>query len=131
MQQNPQYKDVVSEIMDYFVERIGYAEQSGIGREKIIIDPGIGFGKSVNHNITIMRNLAQFSRLRVPLLIGLSRKSFLGHLSGEKEPLKREAETLTANVLAAIRGASILRVHRVDWAVKSIKTLRELLPLAD
>lgn len=131
MQQNPHYEDVVAEIKDHFVERIEFALQAGIRRQKIIIDPGIGFGKSADHNITILQQLASFSELGVPLLIGLSRKSFLGYISGETEPLQREAETLTANVLAAMRGASIIRVHQVEWAVKSMKTLRELLPLKD
>ncbi len=130
MQNNPHYDDVVAELKDYFVERVAFACRAGIRRDRIIIDPGIGFGKTADHNITIMQQLEQFGELGLSVLIGLSRKYFLGQISGETEPLKREAETLTANLIAIMRGASIVRIHQVDWAVKSIKILKRLLPLS-
>jgi len=126
MQRDPFYTDVVAEIKDYFQEKIDYALSHGIKKEKIILDPGIGFGKRLEDNIAIIRNLQQFSGFDLPLLVGLSRKSFLGVLSGEKVPEKREAESLTAGLLAVRNGASILRVHDVEQTVKALKVWKSL-----
>ena len=98
----------------------------GIKKEKIIIDPGIGFGKRVEDNIQIIRRLEEFREFEIPLLMGISRKSFLGAISGETIPIQREAETISANLLAILNGASIIRVHHVKNAVKSVKVLKKL-----
>jgi dihydropteroate synthase len=126
MQRAPSYADVVAEISDYFQERIDYALGRGVKKEKIILDPGIGFGKRLEDNIAIIRNLRRFAEFDLPLLVGVSRKSFLGLLGGEKVPEKREAETIAANLVAARNGAAILRVHDVEATVKALKVWRRL-----
>jgi dihydropteroate synthase len=126
MQRAPSYVDVIAEISDYFQERIDYALSHGIKKEKLILDPGIGFGKRLEDNIAILRNLKQFAEFDLPILVGLSRKSFLGLLSGEKIPEQREAETIAANLIAVRNGADIIRVHNVDHAVKALKIWQSL-----
>jgi dihydropteroate synthase len=126
MQRAPSYADVVAEISDYFQERIDYALGRGVKKEKIILDPGIGFGKRLEDNVAIIRNLRRFAEFDLPLLVGVSRKSFLGLLGGEKVPEKREAETIAANLVAARNGAAILRVHDVAATVKALKVWRSL-----
>jgi dihydropteroate synthase len=126
MQKDPFYADVVGEINDYFQQRIDFALSHGIKKDKIILDPGIGFGKRLEDNISIIKNLKRFDEFDLPILIGVSRKSFLGQLSGETIPEKREAETITANILAVLNGAAIIRVHDVAQAVKAMKILKML-----
>jgi dihydropteroate synthase len=126
MQRAPAYADVIAEICDYFQERIDYAQGRGIQREKIILDPGIGFGKRLEDNVAIVRQLRRFAAFELPLLVGLSRKSFLGLLGGEKAAERRDAETVAANLVAVRNGASILRVHDVGAAVKALKVWRAL-----
>jgi dihydropteroate synthase len=126
MQHDPFYADIIAEIKDYFQERIDYALSHGIKKEKLILDPGIGFGKRLEDNIAIIRNLKQFAEFDLPVMIGLSRKSFLGLLSGEKTPEKRGAETIAANLLAVRNGAAILRVHDVEQMVKALKVWQGL-----
>ena len=129
MQKDPHYDDVVSEIKNYLNDRINYAVSKGVKREKIIIDPGIGFGKRFQDNIDILKNLKDFKELNTPLLIGLSRKSFLGVITDEKNPFERETETTCANIVAILNGASIIRVHNVKNAKRSIMVLRELVDI--
>ncbi len=126
MQKNPSYIDVIAEIKQYFRVNIERAFAAGIKREKIIIDPGIGFGKRLQDNIAIIKNLKAFKEFDLPILIGLSRKTFLGQICSETDPWEREAETITANLIAVLNGATIIRVHNVKNAVKSIKVLKEL-----
>lgn len=126
MQNEPFYKDLMTELKQYFHHRIDFALSHGIKKEKIIIDPGIGFGKRVQDNIDIIKNLHQFKEFELPLLVGVSRKSFLGAITGENIPYEREAETITANIILTMNGASIIRVHNVKNAVKSIKLLKKL-----
>jgi dihydropteroate synthase len=126
MQKDPFYADVIGEIIDYFQERIDFSLNHGIKKEKIILDPGIGFGKRLEDNITIIKNLKRFSEFDLPILIGVSRKSFLGLMSGETIPEKRGAETITANIMAVLNGVAIIRVHDVAQAVKAMKILKML-----
>ena len=128
MQKDPVYADVIAEISAYFQERIDYALSHGIQKEKLILDPGIGigFGKRLEDNVAILRHLGRFAGFDLPLLVGLSRKAFLGQIGGEKVPEKREAETLAANLVAARNGAAILRVHDVGATVKALKVWRAL-----
>jgi dihydropteroate synthase len=126
MQLDPFYADVLGEITDYFQQRIDFALSHGIKKEKIILDPGIGFGKRLADNIAIIKNLKMFSEFELPILIGISRKSFLGLLSGEKVPEQRGAETIAAGLLAARNGAAILRVHDVAPMVKALKVWQSL-----
>lgn len=126
MQRDPSYADVVAEVADYFQERIDYALGRGVKKEKIILDPGIGFGKRLEDNIALIRQLKRFAKFELPLLVGVSRKSFLGLLSGEKTSEKREAETIAANLVAVRNGAAILRVHDVESTVKALKVWHNL-----
>jgi dihydropteroate synthase len=112
MQKQPQYRDVVSEVKEFLSRRIAEAEKAGIGRDRIVVDPGFGFGKTLAHNLELLRRLGEFAALGVPVLAGLSRKSMLGALTG-RGPQDRLAASIAAALLAAERGATILRVHDV------------------
>jgi dihydropteroate synthase len=112
MQQEPRYVDVVAEVKAYLAERAAAAEAAGISHDRIVLDPGFGFGKSVAHNLALLRELASFADLGYPLLAGLSRKSTLGAITGRPAD-ERLPASIAAALLAAQRGAAILRVHDV------------------
>ena len=112
MQQAPQYVDVVQEVADFLAARIAAVRQAGIPLERICIDPGFGFGKALAHNIQLLRRLDVFTQLGLPVLAGLSRKSMLGALTG-RAAMDRMPAGIAAHLLAAMRGARILRVHDV------------------
>ncbi len=122
MQQLTDYKDVVGEIRQVLEERIQAAEQAGIARSRLIIDPGIGFGKTAEQNLELLRQLHQFKTLNVPLLIGTSRKSFIGKLLNESDPKKRVWGTASSCCAAIAQGADILRVHDLPemWEVATV-----------
>lgn len=127
MQKRPVYKDLISEIIDYLEESIRLAQKSGVSLENIIIDPGIGFGKTVEHNLIILKNLYQFKILGRPIMVGTSRKSFIGKILN-LEVGERIFGTIASCVLAVINGANILRVHdvkEVKQAIKLIDAIRE------
>ncbi|MCP4157457.1 MAG: dihydropteroate synthase [bacterium] len=126
MQKNPFYADLIPELIQFFHDRIDYALSKGVKKSKIIIDPGIGFGKRFEDNIEIIKELKQFKEFELPILMGLSRKSFLGTITNEPDPKKREIETVTADLISILNGANIIRVHDVKNAVKSIKVLKKL-----
>jgi dihydropteroate synthase len=112
MQINPRYDDVVSEVTDYLASRLEALEQAGIPRERIVVDPGIGFGKTAEHNLTLLRNVARLRSLGRPVLIGHSRKRFLGKLLGR--PLDELlAGTIGVSIALALRGVDLVRVHDV------------------
>ncbi len=113
MQQNPVYKDLINEIIKSLKESIEIAETAGIDKDKIIIDPGIGFGKTTEHNLEIIDQLARFKALKKPILIGVSRKSFIGSVL-DVEPDKRIMGTASSCALAIANGADIIRVHDVS-----------------
>ena len=112
MQVNPGYQDVVREVRDYLAGRVAAAEQAGITRDRIVVDPGFGFGKTVEHNLALLRAFAEFRKLGVTLLAGLSRKAMLGKLTG-REPRDRVHASVAAALLAVQNGAHIVRVHDV------------------
>ena len=112
MQREPHYDDVVREVKGFLQERIGAAEAAGIARERIVVDPGFGFGKTAAHNLTLLGRLAELAELGVPLLVGLSRKSTIGRLTGRPAE-ERLAGSLAVALIAVQRGATILRVHDV------------------
>jgi dihydropteroate synthase len=112
MQEDPRYGDVVAEVRDYLAGRIAACEAAGIARERIVADPGFGFGKTVEHNLTLLKRLGELSSLGVPLLAGWSRKSSLGRITG-RDAGERLAGSLAAALLALLGGAKILRVHDV------------------
>jgi dihydropteroate synthase len=113
MQQNPQYEDVVRDISRYFEERLALAERTGIPRENIWLDPGIGFGKTVQHNLEILRRLREFTAFGLPILIGTSRKSFIGKILGDLPPEERLEGTAATVAIAIMNGANAVRVHDV------------------
>jgi dihydropteroate synthase len=113
MQDNPAYDDVVLEVFDYLEGRIEAARGAGIDASRIAADPGIGFGKTLAHNLALLANLSLFHQLGVPLLVGASRKRFIGGLGQEREPRTREPGSQAAAIAAAAQGAQILRVHDV------------------
>ena len=112
MQQDPHYADVVAEIKRFLQERMDMAVSVGIDRKRLIVDPGIGFGKRLPHNLDILRDLASFKDLKAPILIGLSRKSFLGEIL-DLPSSERLVGTIAANAIAIANGADIIRVHDV------------------
>ncbi len=112
MQQAPHYSDVVGEVRNYLVKRIAAAVRAGIGRERLVIDPGFGFGKTLEHNLALLCDLAQLAALGVPVLAGLSRKSMLGKITG-RETGERMFASVAAAVIAVENGARIVRAHDV------------------
>ena len=113
MQQDPRYDDVVAEVGGFLSERAQFAIGAGIDPEGIMLDPGIGFGKTVEHNLELLARLGELAGLGRPLVIGTSRKSFLGRLTGREVPAERLAATISSCVLAYEQGARIFRVHDV------------------
>lgn len=124
MQDNPRYDDVVLEVFDYLEARIEAAEAAGIDRAEIAADPGLGFGKTLAHNLALLANISLFHGLGVPLLIGASRKRFIGGLGQEKDPRAREPGSHAAAIAAAAQGAQILRVHDVAGACQTLAVWR-------
>ena len=130
MQQSPRYDDLIGEIGDFLAERIRVAEAAGIPRERIVVDPGIGFGKSFDHNLEILRRQELFHRLGRPLLLGFSRKAFLGRILG-LPPDERLEGTIAAAVLSVERGAHILRVHDVGPVARAVRSAEAILGCGD
>ena len=125
MQRNPRYKDVVSEIFAFLRERIDFCEQAGIDIEKTIVDPGIGFGKTVLHNLEILKNLDQFKSLGRPIMIGVSRKSLIGKVL-QLKPEERLEGSLASAIWSMTKGASILRVHDVRETKRAVKMVEAI-----
>ena len=121
MQQNAQYEDVLLDVYDYLAARVDFALAQGILRQNIIVDPGIGFGKTLAHNLTLLRGLAVFHSLGCPMLLGASRKSFIGTISGAEKAQDRMAGSVAVALAAAGQGAQILRVHDVLETVQALK----------
>ncbi len=126
MQKNPSYKDLMGEIYRYLEERISFAQREGIDKEKIIVDPGIGFGKRLEDNYEIIRRLSELKGLGCPILIGPSRKSFIG-LTLNLPPEERLEGTLAASLLAVMNGANILRVHDVKETKRAVRMLEAIM----
>jgi dihydropteroate synthase len=125
MQQNPQYNDVVNEVKSFLKSRLQASIHAGCRAPNIVLDPGFGFGKTREHNITLLQNLESFADLGQPLLVGLSRKSVLGQMTGNDVDARLYA-SIAASVLAAQKGAKILRVHDVKATVEALKVVSAL-----
>lgn len=125
MQRAPHYKDVVSEVLDFFSERLEFCERAGIDKSEIMIDPGIGFGKSLEDNLRIINQLYKFKVLGLPLFLGLSRKSFIGKIVNVG-PQERLAGTLSASILSVVGGARILRTHDVAETIGALKVASKI-----
>ncbi|MCD4669126.1 MAG: dihydropteroate synthase [Actinomycetia bacterium] len=126
MQDDPQYSDVVDEVCEYLNKRASYAVKSGISADKIIIDPGIGFGKTLEHNLAILNKIREFTLLGFPVLVGASRKSFMGKILDLPAEERLEG-SLAAAVWAAINGVSILRVHDVAATARAVKMAHSIM----
>jgi dihydropteroate synthase len=113
MQDNPRYDDVVDDVRAFLEQRVEFAVREGVREERIMVDPGIGFGKTLEHNLELLRRLEEIVAIGFPVVIGTSRKSFLGRLTGREDPHERVAATVATTVLALERGAAVFRVHDV------------------
>jgi dihydropteroate synthase len=120
MQSDPRYDDVVSDVKAFLEERLAFAVGEGVAEDRVWLDPGIGFGKTIEHNLELLRRLDEIVAIGRPVVIGTSRKSFLGRLTGRPER-EREAGTIATNVIALERGASIFRVHDVRANADALK----------
>jgi dihydropteroate synthase len=120
MQDDPRYDDVVSEVRSFLEERVAFATSEGVREERIWLDPGIGFGKTVEHNLELLRRLGEIASIGRPVVVGTSRKSFLGKLSGGRPAGERLPGTIATNVIALERGASVFRVHDVAPVVQAL-----------
>lgn len=121
MQKNPRYEALIPEILDHLRQSVRICVDAGVKEDKIIVDPGIGFGKTVEHNLEILRSLELLSALGKPVLVGPSRKAFIGHILGGAPPSGRLEGTLAACVIAIMNGANILRVHDVKEAARAAR----------
>jgi dihydropteroate synthase len=122
MQEKPQYGNLIHEIIDFLLGAMEKAVQMGIRREMIILDPGIGFGKTFDHNLEIIRELDRFTCLGSPVLLGSSRKAFIGHILGNTA-IERDTGSMATVAVGVMNGAHIVRVHDVKRAVETVKVV--------
>jgi len=128
MQRDPRYGDVVDDVRAFLEERAAFAVAAGVRPARIHVDPGIGFGKTATHNLELLRRLDEIAALGFPVVIGTSRKSFLGRLTGRDDPHDRVAATVATSVLAYERGARVFRVHDVAATADALKVTAATLP---
>ena len=121
MQRDPRYDDVVGEVKAFLEERLAFAVSEGVAEERVWLDPGIGFGKTVEHNLELIRRLDEIVAIGRPVVMGSSRKSFLGRVAGGRPEAERLPGTIATNVLALERGATIFRVHDVAPVVDALR----------
>jgi dihydropteroate synthase len=121
MQKDPRYEDVVSEVKAFLEERLAFATSQGVAEEHVWLDPGIGFGKTVEHNLELLRRLDELVAIGRPVVVGTSRKAFLGRLAGGKPESERLPGTIATNVMAFERGAGIFRVHDVAPVLDALR----------
>jgi dihydropteroate synthase len=126
MQSNPHYEDVVQEVFTFLAERIDACERVGIEKQRLILDPGFGFGKTLAHNIQLMQHLPTLHALHCPLLVGVSRKSMIGALLNNRPINERKDGSVAAAIVAMLKGAAIVRVHDVKATVDAFSVMRAL-----
>ena len=127
MQNNPKYKNELLDIYDFFEKKIKFLRSKGIKHSNIIIDPGIGFGKNLKHNMNLIRDISIFHSLGFPILLGLSRKKFIKDLSGKNDTKERIGGTIASSLYSVMQGVQILRIHDVKELIQSIKVFKQLL----
>jgi len=127
MQNNPRYKNELLDIYDFFEEKIKFIRSKGIKHNNIIIDPGIGFGKNLKHNMNLIRDISIFHTLGFPILLGLSRKKFIKDLSGKNDTKERLGGTIASSLYSMMQGVQILRIHDVNELIQSIKVFKQLI----
>ena len=126
MQRNPKYKNVLLDVYDFFEKKIKYIRANGIKHNNIILDPGIGFGKNLKHNMNLISNISIFHSLGFPVMLGLSRKRFIKDLSGKNDTKERLGGTLSSSIFALMQGVQILRTHDVNELIQGIKVFKNL-----
>lgn len=126
MQDAPVYDDVVLDVYDYLADRVAAAESAGLPRARIVVDPGIGFGKTVEHNLALIRRLSLLHGLGCPVLLGVSRKGFVGRISGEEAPHRRAAGSIAAGLAGLAQGVQVLRAHDVAETVQAVRVWQAL-----
>ena len=127
MQKNPKYKNELLDIYDFLEERIKFIRSKGIKHNNIILDPGIGFGKNLKHNMNLIRDISIFHTLGFPILLGLSRKRFIKDLSGKNDTKDRLGGTIASSLFSMMQGVQILRIHDVNELTQGIKVFKELI----
>ena len=127
MQDNPHYDDLIREVCDFLDRQINTALDAGIKQDKIWIDPGIGFGKTLQHNLQLIKHLDELKKFGMPILLGVSRKSFIGTILGGVPPAERVDGTISACILGMMHGANILRVHDVDHVAQAVKVAEAIM----
>jgi len=127
MQKNPKYKNVLLDIYDFFEEKIKFIRKIGIKHNNIILDPGIGFGKNLKHNMTIIKNISIYHSLGLPILLGFSKKKYIKELSGKNDSMSRVGGTVSTSIFAMMQGIQMIRVHDVNEINQSIKVFKELI----
>jgi dihydropteroate synthase len=130
MQQDPRYGDVVAEVTSFLRDRVAECIEAGVGRELLLVDPGLGFGKAPEDNVELLANLRQLDQIGLPVLVGISRKSTLGAITG-RDVDQRLPASLAAAVMAVERGASIIRAHDVAETVDALKVVRTVTDMED
>jgi dihydropteroate synthase len=126
MQDNPTYDDVLLDVYDYLATRVALCEQAGIAKSRICIDPGIGFGKTTEHNLLLMRGLSLFHGLGCPILLGVSRKRFIGEIGQAQEPADRVGGSIAVGLEGLRQGVQLLRVHDVKETVQAVRLFEAL-----
>jgi dihydropteroate synthase len=126
MQNEPEYEDVVTEVLEFLLSRAKKAEDFGIAKNMIFIDPGIGFGKTLEHNLLLLRNIKRFAATGYRVLVGTSRKSFIGQLTDKEKPAERIFGTAATVALCAVAGVSIVRVHDVAEMADVVKVANQI-----
>ena len=127
MQNKPYYKNELLDIYDYFEKKINILRSIGILHSKIIIDPGIGFGKNLKHNMNLISNISIFHSLGFPILVGNSRKRFIKQISGKNDTKNRVGGTVASSIFLMMQGVQILRVHDVNELLQGIKVFKKLI----
>ena len=127
MQNNPKYKNELLDIYDFFEEKIKFLRFKGIKHNNIILDPGIGFGKNLKHNMNLIKNISIFHTLGFPVLLGLSRKRFIKELSGKNDTKERLGGTIASSLYSMMQGVQVLRIHDVNELTQSIKVFKKLI----
>ncbi len=126
MQKKPSYKNVLLDVYDYFEDKIKLLRSKGIKHNNIIIDPGIGFGKNLKHNMTLMQNISIFHSLGFPILVGNSRKRFIKNLCGKNDSKFRIGGTISSSIYLIMQGVQVLRIHDVNELIQGVKVFREI-----
>ena len=127
MQKNPKYKNVLLDIYDFFEQKLNNLRQNGIYHNNIILDPGIGFGKNLKHNMNLIRNISIFHSLGFPILVGNSRKRFIKELSGKNDSKFRNGGTIASSIYLMMQGVQILRIHDVNETIQGLKIFKNII----